>query len=70
MCDNMVDYYVPKGYDYKLVQTKCGITDVHGGRALCDKCEADPRTRDEHNRILENSKADNDWLQSAGWGEM
>jgi len=64
MCDNIVYQYVPCGYDYREVESKCGTTGIHGELLLCDKCE---HTRE---RREANSDADNAWLRSAGWGEM
>lgn len=70
MCDEQVSYFVPRGYDYREVFVKCGHTDPHGGRAVCEKCEADPAEMAEIERHEENMAADNAWLRSAGWGEM
>ena len=53
MCDNQVSFYVPRGYDYREVFVKCGTTDPHGGRAICQAC----------------SEADTASARSAGWGE-
>ena len=39
MCDNRVDYYVPKGYDYKKLDYKCGSTGIHGEAVMCESCE-------------------------------
>jgi hypothetical protein len=36
MCNNKVIQYVPKGYDYKAIEMKCGQTDINGGTLLCD----------------------------------
>jgi hypothetical protein len=70
MCDNKVSYYVPRGYDYKETFVKCGNTDPHGSRAICEKCAADPDEMAAIERHEENTAADNEWLRSAGWGEM
>jgi len=77
MCDNKVSYYVSLHYqpdwwknDYKEVFVKCGNTDPHGGRTICEKCAADPGEMDAIERHEENMAADNAWLKSAGWGEM
>jgi hypothetical protein len=40
MCNNKVSYYIPRGYDYREFFVKCGNTDPHGGRAVCNDCEA------------------------------
>lgn len=68
-CDNKVSYWVPRGYDYREVKVRCGLTNPHGGRAICDECAADANTmraieRDE--RIIE---ADNQIAKMSGWGE-
>lgn len=39
-CQNDVSYYIPHGWDYKEVLTRCGTTDVHGERAECGDCQA------------------------------
>ena len=70
MCDNTKTYYVDKGLSYVEVQVQCGTTDPYGSRALCERCESDPRALREHLDIIENEEADNAWLRSAGWGEM
>jgi hypothetical protein len=69
-CENKVSYYVPRGYDYREVFVKCGLTNPHGGRAICDKCANNPNEMLRITRHEENVAADNDWLASAGWGEM
>ena len=70
MCDEQVSYFVPRGYDHREVFVKCGHTDPHGGRAICETCEVDPAEMAEIERQEENMAADNAWLRSAGWGEM
>jgi len=70
ICDNLVSYYVPRGYDYREVLTKCGDTDIHGAEALCDDCAADPRIRADHERRARLTAEDNAWARSAGWGEF
>lgn len=69
-CENKVSYYVQRGYGHKEVLVQCGRTDPYGDRALCEKCQNDKAARAEHNRIVQQSKEDNEWLASAGWGEM
>lgn len=39
MCTELVTQFVPRGYGYKEVQTPCGMTGIHGGRLMCEKCE-------------------------------
>jgi hypothetical protein len=70
MCENKVSFYVPCGYDYKEVESKCGNTDPDGSRTICDDCANDPRGMAEIERQERNAEADNAWLRSAGWGEM
>jgi hypothetical protein len=70
MCETMVSYFVPKGWDYKEHQVKCGETDPQGGRAICEKCANDPAEMESIRRHEANVEADNAWLRSAGWGEM
>jgi len=55
---------VPKGWDYKIVDYRCGSTGVYGQMILCEKCES----QREHRESL--AEADNAWLRSAGWGEI
>ena len=69
-CLNYETIWVERGYDYREVKVRCGNTDPHGGRAICDTCRND---RAEMRRIKqheENMAADNAALKSAGWGEM
>lgn len=37
-CRDEVVRYVEWGYDFKKVVSKCGQTDIDGGRVLCDAC--------------------------------
>lgn len=37
-CKNRVDYYVPKGYDYKKLDYKCGTTGIDGEAVMCREC--------------------------------
>jgi len=69
-CENKVCYYIPHGYDYKEVFTKCGNTNPFGYRAVCDKCADDSGEMRRIEEIEANAAADNAWLKSAGWGEM
>jgi hypothetical protein len=45
MCNNKVSYYIPRGYDYREFFVKCGNTDPHGGRAVCDTARPNTVTR-------------------------
>jgi len=70
MCDNKVSFHIPHGYDYREVFRQCGETDPRGGRAICETCKKDPAVMRNIQQHEENIAADNDWLKSAGWGEM
>jgi len=69
-CNNKVEYSIPTAYHYRQVTTKCGYTDYYGERAICDKCRSNPIRMKEIKDIQANVDADNQWLKSAGWGEM
>ena len=69
-CENKVSYHVPRGYDYREVFVKCGNTDPHGNRAICEKCASSSVIMRGIRQHEENVAADNAWLKSAGWGEM
>lgn len=38
-CENRVEYYVPKGYDYKALDYKCGSTGIDGQPVMCKICQ-------------------------------
>lgn len=69
-CANPVTYFVPRGYSHAEITITCGSTDHRGDRAICETCENSPAImqgiRDHEDAI----SADNDWLRSAGWGEL
>ena len=65
MCDTMVSFWVPKGYDYREHKVKCGNTDPWGGVALCEKCSKDPEVLRHHARV----KEDNEMARYMGIGE-
>ena len=68
MCRNIVIQHVPKGHGYKAINMRCGDTSIHGASLFCDECkEAQSKLSKER---AANMKADNEWLASAGWGEM
>ena len=69
-CDNRVNFFVPRGYGYREVAVRCGRTDPHGGRAICDTCRGNARKMKALARQDDDAAADNAWLRSAGWGEM
>ena len=52
MCENTVNYYVPKGYDYKEIFGVCGQTGYDGERLICHDCANDPRKMAEIEYIL------------------
>lgn len=73
MCDKEAFYHVPRGFDYKEIQTTCGSTTYQRGHVVtvfCYDCENDQQVQAEHAARLEDSDADNAWLGSAGWGEI
>lgn len=69
-CDNSVRYYVARGYSYRELAVKCGRTDPYGERAICDQCSSDREKMRQIRNDEANIKADNDWLRSAGWGDI
>ena len=69
MCDNMVDQWVPKGWDYVNRPVKCGNTLMNGERAVCDECANDEATMRRINRQEECVRLDNEASHSAGWGD-
>ena len=71
MCDNKIEYLIERdNYTVYSRDVRCGTTDPHGERAMCDTCYEDVSIREEAQRQKANSDADNAWLSSAGWGEM
>ena len=72
-CTNNIEYSIPSerdDYTYTVRKVRCGTTDPHGERAMCDTCYENDWIRNEASRQKANSDADNAWLRSAGWGEM
>ena len=69
-CENEVEFQVESGLDYKTVYAKCGNTNPYGKRTICDDCRSNPKIMEEIRRNQANVDADNQWLRSAGWGEM
>ena len=70
MCERMASYWIPSGFDYREVETKCGNTAYDGSRAVCDECASDPRAMAEIERQESLTEEDNAWAASAGWGEF
>jgi hypothetical protein len=57
-CDTPMTVYIPRGFDYKPVEVRCGSTAYDGGVNQCDKCSAapglrPPRTPDEGDDIAD-----------------
>jgi hypothetical protein len=69
-CENKVEYHIESGLDYKQVLTKCGYTNPYGKIAICNGCENNKEKMRSIRNHEASVKADNDWLKSAGWGEM
>ena len=65
MCDNKVSYYVPKGYDYREIFIKCGLTDPYGNRAICEDCASDRDTMRDIDNQEENIAYD-EWVMNGG----
>jgi len=38
-CENLVSQWVPRGYDYREIKTRCGSTGIHGQELLCEECQ-------------------------------
>ena len=70
MCNNLVTQYVERGFDCKPVEIKCGNTGIYAQRVLCTKCENDTELNDRLQIQDDDTNADNEWLRSAGWGEI
>ena len=70
-CENLVEYSIESGFmNYKEVFTQCGYTDPYGKIAICDDCLENKDKLQSIRNHEANVKDDNDWLKSAGWGEM
>ena len=37
-CNQPMQVWVPKGYSYKEITTRCGSTSISGGVNLCETC--------------------------------
>ena len=70
MCNNKVSQFVPSGYSYKSIEMKCGETSVEGERLICRDCESSAVIMAGIAQRKADMDADNQWLASAGWGEM
>tara|TARA_R110000772_G_C13067422_1_gene415979 strand:+ start:297 stop:512 length:216 start_codon:yes stop_codon:yes gene_type:complete len=69
-CSNPVTYFVPRGYSHVEISISCGSTDHRGDRAICETCESSPAIMKGIRAHEDAINADNDWLRSAGWGEI
>ena len=55
---------------YRPTEVRCGTTDPNGDRCICPQCESDPVIMESIRNHQANVDADNQWLRSAGYGEM
>jgi len=69
-CENEVSYFTGEMPNYTERLVKCGTTDPYGERCICDDCRNDPKIMESIRNHQANVDADNQWLRSAGWGEM
>ena len=69
-CTNRESFWVERGFDYKEIKLRCGETDPHGERVICDSCLKNADKMKSIRRHEANVRADNSWLQSANWGEI
>jgi len=73
MCNNEASYFVSRGFATEEIITKCGSTATirgHVTTVFCEECQDDPQVQAEHETRLTASEADNDWMHSAGWGDI
>ncbi len=68
-CQNEISYFTGEMPNYTERLVRCGTTDPHGNRAICEECENDPVKLRDHQNHIYNQKCDNEWLRSANWGE-
>ena len=66
-CMGTVEVYNSNGRPYNI---SCGGTNYYGQSQLCPNCEQNESARQSHQRHLHNANADNEWLRSAGYGEI
>lgn len=38
MCDNKVTQFVPRGYGFKEIESRCGSIGINGNNLMCDEC--------------------------------
>ena len=70
ICNNEVSYFTGDMPNYTERLVKCGTTDPFGERCICDECRSNPAIMKSIRDHQANVRADNQWLRSAGWGEM
>jgi len=70
MCKQHVTQYVPKGYGCEARIMTCGDTSIHGTRLTCESCQKNPTIMQAIEDRQASMEDDNQWLASAGWGEM
>jgi hypothetical protein len=70
-CENEVIYMTEIGdsMQYRETMVRCGTTDPHGNRCICEECESNPSIMQSIWDHEANVEADNAWLRSAGYGE-
>jgi hypothetical protein len=59
-CGKLIKAYVPKGFDYKEIDVKCGSTSPDGNPYLCPTCEKEHEGTDWRHEAEMNGEA---------WGE-
>lgn len=59
-CKARVEYWVPKGYSYKMLDYPCGATGIDGYPVQCPKCEAENAHRNWRQEAADAGEA---------WGE-
>ena len=68
-CQNEVSYWVGEMPCCREVMVRCGTTDPHGDRCICEECENDSNKLRAHKNHVANVEADNAWARSSGYGE-
>tara|TARA_R110000737_G_scaffold41837_2_gene62524 strand:+ start:368 stop:565 length:198 start_codon:yes stop_codon:yes gene_type:complete len=65
MCNEPMQVYVPRGYDYREITVRCGNTSPSGDPWLCDKCAVIHKDRNWRQEALENGEQ---WDEEEGVG--
>ena len=60
MCGKEIQVYVPRGYGYREITTRCGATSPSGEPWLCDECAKLHAGRDWRREAIEAGET---------WGE-